>query len=125
MKKSTPTRDDLVAEAQANALYLVVYLPVALCVFATLVVGLPYLMFGVLPSAELHGAQIIAWGAYILACLAMTKTVASVVWLRAVRGIISRSQADKIMMPMGRDPIGRWLVVRYFCGGKRGGEDGV
>jgi hypothetical protein len=122
MKETTPTRDGLVAEAKANALYLFVYLPVALCVFAALGAGLPYLLFGVVPSAELHGVQIVAWGGYILVCLALAMTVASVVWLRVVRGTISRSQAERIMMPMGSDPIGRWLIERYLRSADRGGK---
>jgi hypothetical protein len=121
MRESLPGRDALVAEAKANALYLFVYLPVALSVFAALGAGLPYLLFGVLPSAALRGAQIIAWGAYILLCLLVAMTIASIVWLRTVRGTISANQAEKIMMPMGSDPIGRWLVARHLSVGKQGG----
>ena len=125
MRESVPERDGLVAEAKANALYFFVYLPVALSVFAALGAGVPYFLFGVLPSAQLHGAQIIAWGAYILGCLLVAMTIASIVWLRTVRGTISSSQAEKIMMPMGSDPIGRWLVARFLSGGKQRGKHGV
>jgi hypothetical protein len=125
MRKSGSEPDELVAEAKANALYLFVYLPVALSVFAALGAGLPYLLFGVLPSTELQGAQLIAWGAYILACLLVAMTVASVVWLRSVSGTISRSQAERIMMPMGSDPIGRWLIARYLGAGRHSGKHGV
>ena len=122
MIESAPERDGVVAEAKANALYLFVYLPVALSVFAALGAGLPYLLFGVVPSAELHGVQIIAWGAYIIVCLLVAMTIASIVWLRTVRGTIGCSQAEKIMMPMGSDPIGRWLVARYLSVGQQGGK---
>jgi len=122
MRESGSERDELVAEARANALYLFVYLPVALSLLAALGAGLPYLLFGVLPSSELQGAQMIAWGAYILACLLVAMTVASVVWLRSVSGTINRSQAERIMMPMGSDPIGRWLVARYLGAEKHGGK---
>jgi hypothetical protein len=125
MRERAPDRDGSVAEAKANTLYIFVYLPVALFVFAALGAGLPYLMFGVLPSAELRGAQIIVWGAYILLCLLVAITIASVVWLRTVRGTISSGQAEKIMMPMGSDPIGRWLVARYLSVGNHGGKHGV
>lgn len=125
MRESVPERSGLIAEAKANALYLVVYLPIALLVFAVLGVGLPYLLFGIPSSAELHGAQVIVWGAYFLVCLCVAMTIASIVWLHTVRGTISSSQAEKIMMPMGSDPIGRWLVARYLSVGKHGGRHGV
>lgn len=125
MRESDPDRDRLVAETKANALYLFVYLPVALSVFVALGAGLPYLLFGVLPSAELRGAQIIAWGAYIFLCFLVAMTIASIIWLKTVRGTINARQAEKIMMPMGSDPIGRWLVARYLSVVKHGGTHGV
>jgi len=104
----------MLAEAKANALYLTVYLPVALSVLAVLGAGLPYVVFGVTPVQELRGAQIMVWGAYILVCLCIATTLASVIWLRMVSRIVNRRQAEKIMMPMGSDPIGRWLISRYI-----------
>lgn len=116
MKEGNSDRHRLVNEAKANALYLSVYVPIAMAVLAVLGLGLPYVMLGLTPSTVLRGAQIVVWGVYIIVCLLPATVLASVVWLRMVRKSLSRSQAEKIMMPMGSDPMGRWLIARHIPG---------
>ena len=113
-------RSALAVEFKGNALYLSVYVPVAVGTLAFLGLGLPYLLLGIKPVGVLRGASIIAWGAYIVACVPGAVFVASVVWLRLVRDFLTREQASKIMMPFGSNPMGRWLVERNVPGGKHG-----
>jgi hypothetical protein len=118
MRRSQPAEPvEARTERRAYTLYLLIYLPVFIGVLVVLGLAVPYLLFGIEPSFPIRAIE--GWKPlwillYLFACAVFALVAAAIAWLLAARRFVAYSLAERVLMPMGSDPLGRWLIRRFL-----------